>query len=393
MMGSNVRLARRWPICVCALIAILAYAMLIPDSQHRADRLGATDLVMGGVMAAFSLAQLLFVPIISRWSDRVGRRRALLFSLSLFTVAFAIYSLAESLLVLTLARIVAGAAMSSIPVLFAMMSDVTDEARRAKSFGLLGACIGTGFILGPAIGGTLADRTHHSAAVLGLSCLVLSLVNLALATRFITAQSAAVVQQTPTPTVAPFAFAQRDVRVLLLSFFLASIAFSCLETTFVRFVTGQMAESQQVAGRLLGWIGIFDVAAQGLLIRRYANLGNGAWWIVGGMLAHAAVLWTVPFAPLWVPMLVAAAFIGMGQGMYVPCFSALLSSRSSEQVQGGMLGVIQAQSSLARVLASFGANWLFDEVAPWATYALASGLMVPALLVFRWGVRLVPAPQ
>ena len=133
MMGSNVRLARRWPICVCALIAILAYAMLIPDSQHRADRLGATDLVMGGVMAAFSLAQLLFVPIISRWSDRVGRRRALLFSLSLVTVAFAIYSLAESLLVLTLARIVAGAAMSSIPVLFAMMSDVTDEARRAKS--------------------------------------------------------------------------------------------------------------------------------------------------------------------------------------------------------------------------------------------------------------------
>lgn len=277
--------------------------------------------------------------------------------------------------------------MSCIAISFAYVADVAEESGRAKAFGLLGACIGVGFILGPAIGGTVAARSAVPALALGTTATVLAIANFVFALVFVRPSTVVVTdpdQQRDSRTRAP-----SNARMLLASFLLASIAFSCLETTFVRVMTEQWHQSQAGAGRMLAWIGIFDVFAQGVLIRRLMGTGTGYRWIVIGMTLHLTVLWSIPSAPLWAPLLVATAAVGLGQGMYVPCLSALISRNISGRIQGGLFGLIQAISSAARVLASLVANYLFDEVAPWATYAVASSLMLPALILLHLGMRRV----
>lgn len=378
---------RLWPVCVSALVAILAYGMIIPDTQVRAAELGAKGLVMGWVMASFSLAQLAFVPLMSRMSDRLGRRPVLLGSLILFVIAFATYSQVHSLPTLFAARIIAGAAMSCIAISFAYVTDVAEESGRAKAFGLLGACIGVGFILGPAIGGTVASRSAVPALALGLTATILAAANFVFALVCLRPSTAVVAE--PSPQRDAIARTPGNARTLLASFLLASVAFSCLETTFVRVMTEQWHQSQAGAGRMLAWIGLFDVFAQGVLIRRWMGTGSGYRWILIGMTLHLAILWSIPSAPLWAPLLVVSALVGLGQGMYVPCLSALISRNISDRIQGGLFGLIQAISSAARVLASLVANYLFDEVAPWATYAIASSLMLPALIFLHLGMRRV----
>lgn len=66
---------------------------------------------------------------------------------------FLLSGLVTSLGALLAARIIGGALASNISVANAYVADISTPENRAKSFGLVGAALGVGFILGPMIGG------------------------------------------------------------------------------------------------------------------------------------------------------------------------------------------------------------------------------------------------
>ncbi|HEY7514365.1 MAG TPA: MFS transporter, partial [Vicinamibacteria bacterium] len=111
--------------------------------------------VIGLFTTVWAAMQFLFSPVIGLLSDRYGRRRVILLSNFGLGLDYVVMALAPSVRWLFLGRLLSGITSASVTTAFAYISDVTPAENRARSFGLLGAAFGVGFVLGPALGGWL----------------------------------------------------------------------------------------------------------------------------------------------------------------------------------------------------------------------------------------------
>ncbi len=111
----------------------------------------------GWLFFVYALMQFLCAPLIGNLSDRFGRRPVLILSLLALGLDYLLTGLAPTIIWLFVARILSGAAGASYSTVNAYIADVSPPEKRAANFGLTGAAFGVGFIVGPAIGGTLGE--------------------------------------------------------------------------------------------------------------------------------------------------------------------------------------------------------------------------------------------
>ena len=153
--GEERHRAKLGVLFLIVFIDLVGFGMIIPVLPLYAEAYSPSPWQFAGLMAAFSLMQFLFNPILGRLSDRFGRRPVLLLSLVGAACGYFLLAIASSLLMLFISRIVAGIFAANISTAQAVAADITGPEGRAKSMGLLGAAFGLGFIAGPAIGGVL----------------------------------------------------------------------------------------------------------------------------------------------------------------------------------------------------------------------------------------------
>jgi MFS transporter, DHA1 family, tetracycline resistance protein len=111
----------------------------------------------GWLMFAYSFTQFFFAPIVGALSDMYGRRPVILASLFAFGVDYILLGFAPNIYWLFLGRMLAGLTGASFSAAGAYIADVSEPEKRAQNFGIIGAAFGLGFIIGPAIGGGLAE--------------------------------------------------------------------------------------------------------------------------------------------------------------------------------------------------------------------------------------------
>ncbi len=141
------------------LTGIGQYAGLSGDALNSLYRTMAEASLVGGWMFfAYSAAQFIFGPLLGNLSDRFGRRPLLLLAILGLALDYLLQALAPNLLWLYVGRAISGVCGASWIIANAYIADITAPEERAKYFGLLGAAFGLGFVLGPAIGGILANR-------------------------------------------------------------------------------------------------------------------------------------------------------------------------------------------------------------------------------------------
>ncbi|MCC6553044.1 MAG: TCR/Tet family MFS transporter [Polyangiaceae bacterium] len=119
--------------------------------------LPAASRYYGAFAAVYAAMQFIFAPILGGLSDRFGRRAVILSSLLGAALDYVLLSLAPDLAWLFIGRVIAGITGASFSAATAYIADVTPPEQRAQSFGLIGAAFGLGLIVGPALGGVLAD--------------------------------------------------------------------------------------------------------------------------------------------------------------------------------------------------------------------------------------------
>src|ERR1041385_1355783 len=154
-------------------------------------------IIVGFIIAAFTVAQLVSAPMWGRFSDRVGRRPTLLIALTASGIAYLIFGFAHSLLLLFLSRIVQGAGGGTVGVIQAYVADTTAPQDRARALGWVAATTNLGVALGPVLGsfaiglgkydvmpGTTTLQMGRAAP--GIIAAGLCLLNIAFAARFLT---------------------------------------------------------------------------------------------------------------------------------------------------------------------------------------------------------------
>ncbi|MBP2238613.1 DHA1 family tetracycline resistance protein-like MFS transporter [Sinorhizobium kostiense] len=144
------------------LLDIMGIAIIVPVLPSYLRELTGADVgeaaIDGGwLLLVYSAMQFLFAPLIGNLSDRFGRRPVLLASVLTFAIDNLICALATSYWMLFVGRILAGVSGASFGTAAAFIADVSDDGNRARNFGLIGIAFGTGFALGPVVGGLLGE--------------------------------------------------------------------------------------------------------------------------------------------------------------------------------------------------------------------------------------------
>ena len=128
-------------IFLTVFVDLVGFGIVLPLLPTYAQSFGASGIVVGGLMASYSAMQFLFAPIWGAWSDRVGRRPALLISIAGNVLSYALFAYASTLqgslaLGLILAsRVFAGICGANITVAQAYIADITPPRTAPKGWG------------------------------------------------------------------------------------------------------------------------------------------------------------------------------------------------------------------------------------------------------------------
>src|SRR5688572_33387012 len=200
--------AKLFTLMATAFVDMLGLLMIIPLLPFYAKSLGGSGfnvlgmhfgigIIIGFIVAAFTVAQLVSAPMWGHFSDRVGRRPTLLIALGASAIAYLIFGFAHSLLLLFISRIVQGAGGGTVGVIQAYVADSTDPKDRARALGWLSATTNLGVALGPVLGSfALAIGKYDvlpgsptlrlGATAPGIFAAALCLINMAFAARYLT---------------------------------------------------------------------------------------------------------------------------------------------------------------------------------------------------------------
>src|SRR5699024_1756945 len=147
-----------WMLLTNIFIAFLGIGLVIPVLPTIMNELHISGTVVGYMVAAFAMMQLLVSPIAGKWVDTFGRKRIIIIGLIIFSASELLFGLGKTVEVLFISRMLGGVSAAFImPAVTAFIADITTIETRSKGLGYMSAAINTGFIIGPGIGGFLAE--------------------------------------------------------------------------------------------------------------------------------------------------------------------------------------------------------------------------------------------
>ncbi|MDN7227776.1 MFS transporter [Planococcus sp. N064] len=145
-------------LMVNMFIAIASFGIIVPILPAYLVSINQGGTAAGLMIAIFAGAQLLFSPLGGKWADNYGPRKVIIIGLSLLTVSMLMFYATDSIWLLYASRIVGGIGDAFlVPGIFTYVAGITTAAQRAKGTGLVTASMSLGLVIGPGIGGFLAD--------------------------------------------------------------------------------------------------------------------------------------------------------------------------------------------------------------------------------------------
>ncbi len=165
-----------WIIAVINFINSLSFTILIPTIYQYGREFHLSDIQTSLLFAIFSIAQFFATPIIGKLSDRFGRRPLLIISLAGTVLGNFLAGTAPNAFVLFFARFLDGVTGGNISVAQAVISDVTTPENRAKGFGIFGASLGLGFVMGPVLSLIAQQRSLGTAFLVSSGVAAIGLI-------------------------------------------------------------------------------------------------------------------------------------------------------------------------------------------------------------------------
>jgi len=292
-----------------------------------------------------------------------------------------------------LARIVGGTAGASFSVANAYASDVTLPEQRAKSFGLVGAAFGMGFIFGPVLGGLLGSVDLHLPFYVAAG---LSLVN-ALYGFLVVPESL------PRERRAPFSLAKanpfsallalgrhREIGSLVVVFALVILAQLMLQTTWVLFTHFRFGWGPRENGFALFCVGLVATVVQGgllgRLLRRFGEARLALWGLATGTVAY--VLYGLVQHAWMMYAIIVGNFLSFAVG---PALQGIVSNAVDPREQGVTMGALSSINSIMFVVAPLIGTPLLAQVSrlppsDWrvgVTFFVSAALQATAFWVTR----------
>jgi len=377
-------------ILITLLIDVMGFGLLLPVlpalvGEFTASR-DAQTYWYGAMILTFGLTQFICAPILGALSDRFGRRPVLLGSIFGLGSMFLLSALATSLTGLLLARILGGVMAANFAVANAYVADLTAPENRARSFGMIGAAFGIGYVVGPMLGGLLGSIDIRLPFYVAAG---LSVANF-LYGYFIVPESLPPEQRKPvawrraTPIASLVGLARlKSVGVLVAVIAVANLAQFILHGTWVLYTNFRFGWGPRETGLSLFVVGLMAAVVQGgllgWLLRKFGERRVVVAGLASGVIAYLAYgLTTVG----WV--MYAIIFANLLAFAVGPALHAIVSKAADPGEQGVAMGSLTSLNSLMAVTAPFIGTPLLAEVShlPAGDWRIGAPFFMSALLAF-----------
>src|SRR5258706_2427298 len=384
--------AKLFTLMATAFVDMVGLLMIIPLLPFYVKTLGGSGIdvlgihfgigiIIGFIVSAFTVAQLLSAPMWGRFSDRVGRRPTLLIVLGASAIAYLICGCAHSLLVLFLSRIVQGAGGGTVGVIQAYVADSTDPKDRARALGWLSATTNLAVALGRVVGSfaiALGKRDlmpgpatlQMGRAAPGIMAAGLCVLNMIFAWRYLT-ESRDLSEQAPADEVRPtsrqaiwrvISHSSEPASRLIWIYAISIGAFQGSFSVLALFLNARFQVTELTIGYFFMYVGSISVFARVLLLGRMVDwLGEAKLSRLGLCLLAAGVVGMPLSRNLWM-LAIAVALIPLGTAFTFPCVTALLSRVIQPRDRGLYMGMQQTHGGDARILAPLFFGWAVDTV-------------------------------
>lgn len=382
---------RRLSIVIAvAFIDLLGFGIVIPLIPYYAETFGASPLMVGLVIASYAAAQFIGAPIIGRFSDRYGRRPALLITILGNAIGFIVFGFASSVWMLFAGRILSGITGGNVSVVQAYVADVTDVKNRARGLGLIGAAFGVGFIIGPALGGTLSAFGYNVPVLLAAGLGLLNFIAaLAFLPESLSAERRAELMANANPRMGFSLGALVDalkhphVGPLLNARFFYSLAFNLFQGIFPLYAQIAFGLSALQTGYVFTYIGVLLVIVQGVLVGRMTARWSEYRLILAMTILTAFGMFGWGLAPNLPFLLVVFIPLSLAVGSFNTIINSALSKVVPIEEIGGTLGLSASLDSFTRIFSPAMGGWLIEVLGTWSP-GLLGGIILVLLVLFTW---------
>jgi DHA1 family tetracycline resistance protein-like MFS transporter len=367
-----------------------------PNSPHYllSGRMSVqSGFVMFGVLVAvYPMMQFFATPILGQLSDRYGRKPVLALSLAGTSLGYALFAVGiviKNIPLLFLSRALDGITGGNLSVAQASIADVTKPEDRTKNFGLIGAAFGVGFIVGPFLGGVLADpsvlRWFTASTPFWFAAILAAANTMQVLLQF--DETNKHIRQVPVhffKGVANIVRAYRmpELRTIFLTSFFFNMGFGFFIAFFGLFLINKFNFNEARIGNFFAWVGVCAIFTQIVTTRRVAARFTEPQVLRISLLGVSLVMFAYLAAPTPMWLFLIAPISSTFNGLSLANMGGLLSRSVAPQVQGEILGIGSSIAALANSLPPLIGAGSFEASFPPAGPVLAAGLT----MLLAWSI-------
>ena len=344
-------------------------------------------LVVAWLTSSYGICQMIAAPGLGLLSDRFGRKPILFICLLGSAIGYLLFGLGGSLLLLFLGRIIDGLTGGNFSVLFGYIADITEPEERGKYFGMVGGASGVGFMVGPAIGGLLANVSYSTPFLVAAGVILL---NIAWGYFFLPeslshenrVKAIRLRDLNPLKQMGDV-FKLANLRWLLLAGFFYAFPFAILQSTLTILMKDSLGWNATQAGIVATTVGVVDILVQGVLVGKLlAIFGDVKLSISALVLVAISYLLLGSIALIASPILLVCGvilFAGSG-GLVENALRGLTSRMVGPDEQGRVGGASQSMASLAMILGPLLGGVVYTQWGHFETYGSGALIIVLAIV-------------
>jgi MFS transporter, DHA1 family, tetracycline resistance protein len=336
----------------------------------------------------------LAAPGLGALSDRYGRRPVLILCLLGSAAGYLIFGIGGALWVLFLGRIIDGLTGGNISTILAYFADITPKGQRTKYFGWAGAASGIGFIIGPTLGGLLANFGYATPMYFGV---IITLLNAVYGALYMPEslgkdhRLAKISAERLNPfTQLAGLFSIKNLKWIFIALFLLGVPSGSLQTIFSQFAVDTFKLQPALIGIVFSILGAVDIISQSLIMPRLlARLKEGRIAVLGmiseiiayGFIAASGLFSYFPF------FIIGTVIFGFGDAIFGPAVNGLVSNAVSSEEQGRIQGGSQSIQALTRIIGPLLGGALYVSLGHFAPAVMGMILVAAAIAALQKGTK------
>lgn len=346
-------------------IAIASFGIIIPILPAYLASINQGGTAAGLMIAIFAGAQLIFSPIAGKWADQYGRKKMIVLGLAGLTISSFIFYATDSIWLLYASRVVGGVgAALLIPAIFAYIADITTLDQRAKGNSYVSAAMSLGIVIGPGVGGFLADLGLKMPFLISalVSCVAVFFSIFVLKESEEAKENPAIKQQAgeEIPLIKQILLSVKmPFFIPLVITLVMSFGLMAYESILGLFVDNQFGATPQQIAMMITAAGIISVVVQLFVVERVvAKFGEGM--VLNIFIGVAAVGFLLSlFANSFALFFGITLLIFLATSILRPVLTTLISKMAGEQ-QGFAMGLNNSYMSIGNILGPTLAGVLYD---------------------------------